>query len=366
MDNRPRGRAAARKRTKHEHGGRDRLSSASIAIVTQACTLAGTPGFEARIRQELEAHGITNAVRRHSTRRLVDWSLAVTSYQGVSNHAADSYVAAHGQVRYRDIAHALARSDSPCPKLAGIDAFVGCGYRKLARTCAHPALLPACPLPRHDLRNGRLNQLAYGLYFFVRDRCGGDPVGWLDATLAAADCPGHPDRLARLRAAIIPPLRAVAGIGDKVARLVLAELLIGADPDRERWRACGRSIVVVDTLVHAFLHRTGILARHHACHGYGSACYGPWGCAALLERLARAIDVRAFDPSLPAYHPRYVQHAVWRYGAAEGLDVCNGHRIDDRQRCGNGDCALYELCDRVALRPVLPTATELGHDPAVA
>ena len=115
--------------------------------------------------------------------------------------------------------------------------------------------------------------------------------------------------------------------------------------------ACGRSIVVVDTLVHAFLHRTGILARHDAAHRYGPECYRPGGCAELLERLAREIDVRELNADLPAYYPRLVQHAVWRYCTAGGLDVCNGNRIDDRERCGNRACRLYRRCGRVALYP---------------
>ena len=57
----------------------------------------------------------------------------------------------------------------------------------------------------------------------------------------------------------------------------------------------------VDTLVHNFLHRTGILARFRATHPYGAACYRPGGCADIIARAARQIDVRAFNPSLPAF-----------------------------------------------------------------
>jgi hypothetical protein len=32
-----------------------------------------------------------------------------------------------------------------------------------------PADLPMCPLTRHPLRNGRLNQTAYGLFPFICD-----------------------------------------------------------------------------------------------------------------------------------------------------------------------------------------------------
>jgi hypothetical protein len=45
-----------------------------------------------------------------------------------------------------------------------------------------------------------------------------------------------------------------------------------------------------------------------------------------------------------------VQSAIWRYCAANGLDVCNGNRIDDDTRCDNGHCQLFRRCDRIALR----------------
>jgi hypothetical protein len=50
------------------------------------------------------------------------------------------------------------------------------------------------PAANHHLRNGRLNQLAYSLFLFVRDVADGDLVGWIDNQLAAADGPG-PDCL---------------------------------------------------------------------------------------------------------------------------------------------------------------------------
>jgi hypothetical protein len=33
-----------------------------------------------------------------------------------------------------------------------------------------------------------------------------------------------------------------------------------------------------------------------------------------------------------------------------GLDVCNGNRINDTERCGNTDCRARLMCDRLALR----------------
>jgi hypothetical protein len=82
---------------------------------------------------------------------------------------------------------------------------------------------------------------------------------------------------------------------------------------------------------------------------YGPRCYQPGGCASILTHVATHIDVREFKKDFPATFPRYVQHAVWRYCAENGLDVCNGNRIDDNAACANGHCQLYRNCDRKAL-----------------
>jgi len=109
----------------------------------------------------------------------------------------------------------------------------------------------------------------------------------------------------------------------------LADLLIGADPNRSLWGLAGRHMVAIDTLIHNLLHRTGTLAQCEAEHAYGPACYAPRGCTSIVRRLAGEIDARAFDPSFPATFPRFVQHALWRYCAQDGLNVCNGNQIDN-------------------------------------
>ena len=48
------------------------------------------------------------------------------------------------------------------------------------------------PLPTHQLRNGRLNQMAYSLFLFIRDIADGDLVGWIDQQFQDADDPASP------------------------------------------------------------------------------------------------------------------------------------------------------------------------------
>jgi hypothetical protein len=134
----------------------------------------------------------------------------------------------------------------------------------------------------------------------------------------------------------------------------LSALLLGSHK-MVHWTEVGSSMIAIETLVHNFLHRTGILARFNATHPYGAACYRPSGCADIIQAVAERIDARQFNPSFPQTFPRFVQYAIWHYCSQSGLDVCNGNRIDDAERCGNLDCRVRLMCDRVVLRKVVET-----------
>ena len=71
-----------------------------------------------------------------------------------------------------------------CDKLAGVLGVYRLPVPQGFQTCAEPDQFGNCPLPRHPLRNGRLNQTAYSLFLFIRDIAGGDIVGWIDQQLA--------------------------------------------------------------------------------------------------------------------------------------------------------------------------------------
>jgi hypothetical protein len=310
------------------------------SIVRQVCAIAGQPDWVDDLRDAAERHGLVAAVANRDTSVIFDWLMWELSFQGISDAVAAGYIGQYGNVTWAEIADALA-TNPECGKLDGYWAFTGCGYRKGLQTCAAPDQFSTCPLPRHSLRNGRLNQTAYSLFLFIRDVADGDIVRWIDRQIAdhSADVPAA-------RAALVDPLRHVYGISDKVIAMALASLLIGAGRTRPGWCAIGASFVVVDTLVHNFLHRTGILERCGAGHPYGPACYRPGGCADVLIGTATGIDARQFNPGFPKTFPRFIASAIWRYCAEPGLDICNGNQIDDRKRCSNIQCSLYSTCDR--------------------
>ena len=191
--------------------------------------------------------------------------------------------------------------------------------------------------------------MAYSLFLFIRDIADGDLVGWIDRQFQSADDPASPNRLARLREALIGPLREVYGVSDKVLTMTLSCILIAAPKHVHLWHEVGGNMIAIDTLVHNFLVRTGILKRFEADHSYGSACYQPGGCADIIDAVSQRIDARQFNPRFPQPFPRFVQHAIWRYCAQSGLDVCNGNRIDDRKSCTNVYCQIHSSCDRIVM-----------------
>jgi hypothetical protein len=200
------------------------------------------------IRADLRAEGVPGAIRRRDTAPLFDWLMSALSYQGISDQVASDFMERHGRAEWADINAKVAASPT-CPKLQSYWHFHGCRYDKLSRTCAEPDHIDACPVPSHDLRNGRLNQMAYSFYLFIRDIADGDLVGWIDRQLQAADDPASPNRVGQLREAVIGPLREVYGVSDKVLTMTLSCILLAAPRGRANWVEVGATMIAIDTLV---------------------------------------------------------------------------------------------------------------------
>jgi hypothetical protein len=204
-------------RQRRSNPNRRKLSAIehAVRVVHWVCCLAGAASLIDDIRADLRAEGIPRAIRRHDTAPLFDWLMAALSFQGISDQVASDYMDRHGRAQWADIDAKVAASPT-CPKLHSYWHFHGCRYDKLSRTCAEPDHIGDCPLPSHDLRNGRLNQMAYSLFLFIRDVADGDLVGWIDRQFQGANDPASPNRVAGLREAVIGPLREVYGVSDKV------------------------------------------------------------------------------------------------------------------------------------------------------
>lgn len=322
----------------------------AVVLIDTICCLAGDEHLIGN-QSSPEVRQLRRAIANHDTPYLYAQLMEAFSLQGISDHAAYSYMERHGRLTWREVERATRRTPS-CLKLRCYWSFSGCGYRKQQQTCAEPEILPVCNLPLHDLRNGRLNQTGYSLFLFIRDVADGDLVGWIDNRLEQASGGSIRERTIRMRSALVKPLRNIHGVSDKVVNMTLAWVLTSAPASKPLWLEAGASMIAIDTLVHNFLHRTGILKRFDAEHTYGPACYQPNGCAEVIARVANQIDARQVSPKYPQFFPRFVQHSIWRWCAQMGLGICNGTEIDDRFRCGNKGCPLYgQLCDRVVLHP---------------
>lgn len=318
----------------------------AVILIETVCALAGSEKLIGATDPERKR--LQQAIATHDTPALFGYLVEAFSYQGISDAVAYTYMDEHGRVTWDDLERATI-CPSPCPKLDSYWRFEGCRYEKAAATCAQPELMASCPLPHHDLRNGRLNQTAYSLFFFIRDIADRDLVTWIDDQVRAAAEGGVRDRSSRMVQSLIDPLRNVIGVSDKVVSMTLSYLLMAAPPTKQHWIDIGKSMIAIDTLVHNFMVRTGLLQRFDAGHPYGPACYRPKGCADIIRRVTRRIDAREFNPDCPKAFPRFVQHAVWRWCAQGELDICNGNQIDDRRPCENCSCPLFTLCDRVCL-----------------
>jgi hypothetical protein len=294
------------------------------------------------IRGDVRRAGIDKAVARRDTPTIFDWLLTAFSYQGVSDQVARTYMWRNGRATWSSLSAAFEAAPA-CARLRSYWHYEGCRYDKSSFSCANPDQIADCLVPRPRLRNGRLNQTAASFFLFVRDIAKGDLVGWIDHQLSSS---AGTDR----QEALIGPLRNVYGVSDKILTMTLSALLLGPSVDRTVWFETGSRMIAIDTLVHNFLHRTGILQACGVTHQYGVGCYGPSGCAAIIQSVSSLIDASKFNASFPSFFPRFVQHAIWRFCAADGLDLCNGNRINDRDRCQISYCQLFQSCGRKQLK----------------
>ncbi len=318
---------------------------ASVTILDRICRIAHPTQNFSRSGSLFASSNLKHALEQNNNPAVYNWLMTVFSYQGVADKAVETILARDGNATW-DVIDASVRGKTSCSKLRGFWTFAGCGFSKFHRSCNCQSEFSECVLPRLHLRNGSLNQLAFSLYFFFRDVAGGSFLDWLGERISVVSGGSYPD----IQRELISPMRAIHGISDKVISMALSDLLL-ASPDKPHWRQVGAEFIVVDRLIHNFLHRSGILQRQGCQHVYGSACYGESGCAKLLLSLSRAIDMRRYHHTFPQPFPRFVQTAIWRYCAASGENICNGNQIDDSRRCRNKLCNLQSFCSRIALRP---------------
>ena len=218
--------------------------------------------FLADIRAEIVSAGIDIAVNRRDTPTIFDWLLRHSAIRASRTGCAQLHRAKRRRVLVGHPSQIVGLTD--LSTLRQYWTFSDCRYNKTSFSCSEPEHIDSCPLPSHRLRNGRLNQTAYSFFLFVRDIAKSDFVGWIDAQLASQSDPMagglnvHPTPNPE---PLLGPLRNVYGVSDKILTMALSGLLLGASSGRRHWFEAGSSMIAIDSLVHNFLHRTGILGR---------------------------------------------------------------------------------------------------------
>ncbi len=193
-------------------------------LIYATCCLAGSTSFFDELEIIEDENGLTRSIQQHNTPSLFDYFLHTFHFQGIADEIAGSYIEQHGLPSWKEIEIGL--ESAACRKLNSYWSFSGCGYRKNAGTCSRPDHFSSCPLPPHQLRNGRLNQIAYALFLFIRDIADYDLVAWIDRQLAHADQLPSPERIGGMIESLAGPLRHIHGISDKVLMMSLSSLLL--------------------------------------------------------------------------------------------------------------------------------------------
>jgi len=291
---------------------------------------------------EIEAilHQMIHGKPQHKSIKLYQYLVESFLLSGGGDQSNQGYYAKqHHKPTFNRVKRAVKAAQ--CPKLAGFETFKGCGYRKGTHKCNELAFMKECPLPSFDMKRGALNHMAFSLYFFLRDVCEGDFYTF--ATQHFGQCCSADQATAELLDGFIRKVAAIANVGPKLAHMALSCLFLTTCPGWD-YRHVGEEMIAVDSLVHNFLYRTGILVSYRLDHPYGPRCHAQDGCLGVIQDLARRIDCREFNPTLPAHFPRFVQYYIWAYCGQAGENICNLNKCKPGKP--NPACVLYQqqLC----------------------
>ena len=330
---------------------RDLKETQFIKLVSKICELNPTTIEEfSSDLLEIVCSGKNN---RLMSRLLFKPLMGALSFQGISDAVAIGYMDTHGRVSYFNIQREIrqAKRKGPiCEKLESFDTYKNCGFKKTGPCCNNQEMIDDCPISQFNMLKGTLNQKCYDLFLYIRDHCRGDLIGHWDDIISKHFDPVDGSGLMKARNALVDDFTKVFGIGDKLSNMTLSYFLMSDLENPSRLRL-GQAMVAVDSLVHNFLHRTGILEFYKAEHNYGPLCSKH--CLSVLDDITGKIDARNFNSDFPAYFPRFIQFSIWRFSSVtQGLSICNGVKINDTKPCNRDDiCPVFSLCDHILLKP---------------
>jgi hypothetical protein len=179
--------------------------------------------------------------------------------------------------------------------------------------------------------------MAFSLYFFLRDVAERDFYTYVREHFGTGEVSAGAitDRLQ----SFIKKVTTIANVGPKLAHMALSCLFLATYPGWD-YRRVRLHMIAVDSLVHNFLHRTGILDSYQLGHAYGPRCHTPKGCLGVIQDLASRIDCREFNPTLPPDFPRFIQNHIWAYCGKNGENICNLNKCKPGK--ANQECLLRQ------------------------
>lgn len=264
----------------------------------------------------------------------------VANFQGMSDRAAVSWLSTNGLPDFSVLTERLRHE--ACPHAASLEGITACGFVKRRNSCNNPSMLASCLVPHIPARKGQLTRLAVALAYWVEDWPERSLRGWVNAQSRAGA-----DTFAGQ--AMVDDLKRLPGLSDKVASMIASDIAIGLSVRRPALLASGASIVVIDSLVHNLLMRTGAITSAGKPHAFGSGCYASGGCSDLIVRFSETVDARSYNSAWPRLAPRMLQHALWRFCAGNEFNVCNGNQIHAGRKCESECCPAARRCARVIL-----------------
>jgi hypothetical protein len=274
--------------------------------------------------------------------KLFKFLIGAFKYVGGSDDIADTvWEQMNPKPTYYGIKREL--ESAKCPKLQSFSDFHGCGYSKNNQSCNEPQSFNKCPLPQYNMRNGKLNQMVFSVYLFLRDRCNEDFPGFVKEILGS---PRQVEKLNEdeLKAAIetlVGEMAQIFNVGRKLTNMTLSGLLYARNGNWNYSRVYPH-MVAVDTLVHEFLHRTGTLKLFGREHKYGEACHSPEGCVGVINDISRQIDCTRYSGEYPEYYPRMVQACIWKFCT----DSCN--RNECKYDKLDNLCEFFDWCEHLS------------------
>jgi hypothetical protein len=147
---------------------------------------------------------------------------------------------------------------------------------KLYQCLVESFIMVTCPVPHLDMKKGVLNQMAFSLFFFLRDVCRGDFYRFVQNQFGDRPLPER--ELGERIQGFIDQVSRIKNVGPKLVDMVFSHIFFTQAPGWD-YRAIGVRMVAIDTLVHNFLAKTGTFCegagvkyfRYHALRHSGAS-----------------------------------------------------------------------------------------------